>query len=88
MYNLTKEQIEKIHGSFPEATFFVSMNTSASSSGGGQNYDYAEVVELLEKYPLSEWEIVDIAGLGPFPVIKEYPCVSVSVGVISLTGKQ
>ena len=86
MYNLTKDQIEKIHGAFPEATFSVFVSTSASSSWGGANYDYSKLIELLGKYPLSELEIVDIAWLGPFPVIKQYPCVS--VGVISLTGEQ
>lgn len=83
MWNLTKEEVEKLHKEFPDARFTVSFQNSASAGYGGVNYTYEEVKELLEKYPVMEWETRDIKGFGPFTVIKQFPCVSVGTMKLS-----
>lgn len=85
MGSLKREEIEKLHIIFPDATFTMSLNSSTSSGFYGGDYRYDELLEWLNKYPITEYIIQDFEGLGELPVIREYP--SVSVHVLRLTNE-
>ena len=80
MNELTKEELEKVHNTFPDATFLVSYNISASSGRYGPSVDWEQVRQELEKYPIARWRMKKFKEYSvPIPVIENYPCISVSV---------
>ena len=80
MGELTKEELEKVHATFPDATFFICYNISASSGRYGPSADWEQVRQALEKYPLAQWSEKKIDGFSdPIPVMTNYPNISVSI---------
>ena len=80
MGELTKEELEKVHAAFPDATFFICYNISASSGRYGPSADWEQVKQALEKYPIAQWGMKKFGEYyDPIPVIENYPCIRINV---------